>query len=119
MAKRIVRSKETKSKVGTVTPKPRSPQTKTTSTAKKTVTKTAVKAPAKTAGNVDIRAVREWAIGKGHDVGTRGRLSVELIAAYKADQRVTRKAQKEVAAGTATKTATKTRATTKARAKSK
>lgn len=119
MAKRIVRSKETKSKVGTVTPKPRSPQTKTTSTAKKTVTKTAVKAPAKTAGNVDIRAVREWAIGKGHDVGTRGRLSVELIAAYKADQRATRKAQKEAAAGTATKTATKTRATTKARAKSK
>ena len=119
MAKRIVRTKETKSKVGTVTPKPRSPQTKTTSTAKKTVTKTAVKAPAKTAGNVDIRAVREWAIGKGHDVGTRGRLSVELIAAYKADQRATRKAQKEAATVAATKTRSAVKAHVKSRTKSK
>lgn len=48
------------------------------------VKRAAVKAAPK-AGQFDAKAVRSWAKSKGLQVNARGRLSAEVLAAYKAD----------------------------------
>ncbi|QNN98258.1 Lsr2-like DNA bridging protein [Streptomyces phage LilMartin] len=48
------------------------------------VKRAAVKAAPK-AGQFDAKTVRAWAASKGMSVNTRGRLSAEVLAAYKAD----------------------------------
>lgn len=37
------------------------------------------------AGQFDAKAVRAWAVSKGLNVSSRGRISAEVLAAYKAD----------------------------------
>ncbi len=43
-------------------------------------------APARSASDVDTKAVREWARGQGMEVNERGRISAQIVEAFRAAQ---------------------------------